>query len=182
MKRQPNFQKLFFDHFNGPPKKVTYEVRQDSNRYHDLVFLSSLIHDARLKLSDVVRQKKQVSISINRDCWELGIVKRNGIGELYMANGKLTFSPAKSIQWHFQRKSKLDEEELWIGGIWLNRPSRNDLRSLIIEGHGWDCEIILKDEDIRIVLEDIEVPYLYSQKEKSINKTLKRTRKRRRVA
>jgi len=166
MKKQPNFQKLFFDHFNGPPKKVTYEVRQDSNRYHDLVFLSSLIHDARLKPSDVVQRKKQISISINRDCWELGIVKRNGSGELYIANSTLMISPIKSVQWHSQHKFKFDKEELWIGGIWLNRPSSNGLRSLIIEGHGWDCEITLKDEDIRIVLEDIEVPYLFSERKR----------------
>lgn len=175
MKKQPDFQKLFFDHFNGPPKKVTYEVRQDSNRYHDLVFLSSLIHDARLKRSDVVQQKKQVSISINRDCWELGIVKRKGIGELYIANSKLIISPTKSIQWHFQRKFKFDEEELWIGDIWLNRSSGDDFRCLIIEGHGWDCEIKLKDEDIRIVLEDVEVPYLYSQKKALTNRSVNRS-------
>lgn len=138
MKKQPNFQKIFFDHFKGPPKKVTYEVRQDSNQYHDLVFLSSLIHDARLKLSDVVQRRKQISISLNRDCWEHGTVRRDGSLELYIANSILTISPAASVEWHFQHKFEIDKKELWINSIRLDRPSNNDFRSLVIEGHEWD--------------------------------------------
>lgn len=41
MKRQPDFAELFQKHFGSSPSAVTYQVRQDSNRFHDLVFLNT---------------------------------------------------------------------------------------------------------------------------------------------
>ena len=75
MKKQPDFRQLFYDYFGSNPKKVTYSIRTDSNRYHDLIFLKSLVHDARFKRNEIKLRGKRLIIPINRDCWELGFVK-----------------------------------------------------------------------------------------------------------
>lgn len=53
MRPQPDFTRLFFEHFGTRPRKVVYEMRQGAFRLHDLVFLESLIHDATFSGKDV---------------------------------------------------------------------------------------------------------------------------------
>ena len=171
--RQPDFQKLFFDHFGKVPRKVSYSVRQNSNRYHDLVFLSSLIHDARFKMSKVTMRGKRLSIPINRDCWELGIDRGDGSVGLYTADSLLTISPVHSVQWCFSHGLRTERKELWIADLWLDQPTDNETRDLVIDGHEWSCVLTLRDEDIRVKLKDAETPSLHSERTKQ-----KRTRRK----
>jgi hypothetical protein len=164
--RQPDFRQLFYDHFGTVPKKVAYNVRQDSNRYHDLVFLASLIHDARFKMKRAVLKGNRLTIPLNRDCWELGITQRAGIGELHIADAKLTIASVISVEWRFPHGFEAQAKELWIGSIWLNPEGDSETRDLVIDGDDWKCIITLNTEDIRIRLVDAETPYLYSERKK----------------
>jgi len=84
---QPNFQALFFRYFGPVPKRHIYEVRLDtSNMGHDIIFLSSLLHDARLSRNSVRREGEKVMIRIERDTWEVGTLVRKGAPELHQVH------------------------------------------------------------------------------------------------
>ena len=161
--KQPDFQKLFYEHFGGVPRKVTYSIRQDSNGGHDLIFLESLIHDARFKMSDVVLHGKRLKITVNRDCWELGMVEHKDSTELYVANSKLTICQVCSIEWRIPHGMKMEETELWIRSMSLTPPTHDNKRNMMINGHGWSCVVMLNDDDVTIRLADQETPHLYSE-------------------
>ncbi|KPJ73000.1 MAG: hypothetical protein AMK72_11525 [Planctomycetes bacterium SM23_25] len=171
MKKQPDFQKLFFEYFGGKPKRVTYVVRRDSNCFHDLVFLASLLHDARLKRGEVRLRGKRLSIPINRDAWELFPVTCVGDArELYTADARLTISPVVRMEWRFDADVRFDPDfELWIDDVWMDRklsaadPKADDIRTVMIEGFGWRCVLWVLDHDLKIRLQDLQVPHAYGE-------------------
>jgi hypothetical protein len=110
MKKQPDFKQLFYNYFGSKPKKVNYVVRSDSNRYHDLIFLNSLIHDSRFKRNNTKVYGKKLIIQLNRDCWELGFVKQNNNSELHIANSQLTISPFIELEWRFHNGNSAEKK------------------------------------------------------------------------
>lgn len=170
MKKQPDFKKLFYDHFGSTPQKVTYSVRSDSNRFHDMVFLSSLIHDSRFKIEEMRQRGKKIIIPINRDCWEIPRVryeKPSPHSELHIANAQLTIAPVLGITWTYRHGIKFsNKSELWIQNIWLNRQDNEEMGTLALNGFDWNCALIVNTDDLVIKLQDLEIPYLYSQKHK----------------
>lgn len=117
-------------------------------------------------MSEVALKAKRMTIPLNRDCWELGFLKRKSASELYIADSKLTITPVLSIEWQFSHGLDFHQSELWVNDVWLSRESEGETRNLEIRGHGWGCIVTLKNEDIRIHLADQESPYLYSEKKK----------------
>jgi hypothetical protein len=101
MKKQPDFTQLFYEFFGNKPRKVQYEVRSGPCRYHDLVFLGSLIHDARFQRQKIQLRGTRLTILVNRDCWELGLTpgEENGekYSELHIADAALSISPVKKL-------------------------------------------------------------------------------------
>ena len=192
MRKQPDFGKVFRDYFGCVPRKITYEVRMDANLPHDLAFLSSLIHDARFKMTDVNLRGKRLTININRDCWELGMDRPDGALELYIADSRLSISKVLSLDWMFDGRPPVDNStELWIRDISytsdmidsvthsvissfaMQCPDLEDRgfecpRRLALNGHFWSSHITLLDD--RIKLADKETPYLYSQGKKKPTK------------
>ena len=169
MKKQPDFAELFRNHFGDTPSKVTYQVRQDSNRFHDLVVLNSLIHDARFKRDQAVLRGKRLSISFERDCWELGTVEHSDCAELHIAQALLTLSPVLEIEWRFKHGTDFGSDtELWIQDIWLDRHAtqEDDSMTVVINGFKWLCVITVRESELKIRLQDLETPYLYSQRTK----------------
>ena len=164
MKKQPDFKQLFYDYFGSKPKKVNYIVRPDSNRYHDLIFLNSLTHDSRFKRKDTKVYGKKLIIKLNRDCWELGFVENKNTSELHIANSQLTISPFIELEWRFQNDNAAEKNtELWIDDILIIRESYAILK-VVLEGDGWSLHMRVMDDDFKMKLKDLEVPYLYSQK------------------
>lgn len=170
MNKQPDFRQLFYDYFGSKPKKVNYFIRQDSNRYHDLIFLKSLIHDARFKRIDFRLRGKKIAIQLNRDCWELGFVERNESSELYIANSRLSISPVFDIEWHSCHGYGINpESELWIHDVVIQRES-SEMLKIILDGDKWSLHMKALDDDFRMKVQDLEVPYLYSMKTKTEQK------------
>src|SRR5512136_2827545 len=96
MKRQPDFTEIFHGYFGSIPQKVTCRVHQDGDRFHDLVFLNSIIHDARFKIKNVKQKGRKLTIPIKRDRWEIPSVQRKKPRphiELYVADSLMTISP-----------------------------------------------------------------------------------------
>ena len=170
MKKQPDFRQLFYDYFGSKPKKVTYSIRHDSNRYHDLIFLKSLIHDARFKRTDYKVRGKKLTIQLNRDCWELGFVEHNASSELHITNSRLSLSPVFDIEWRFCNGFEITtESELWIHDVIIQRESFEILK-VVLEGDDWSLHMKASDDDFRLIVQDLEVPYLYSMKSRNEQK------------
>ena len=170
MKKQPDFRQIFYDYFGSKPKKTTYSIRHDSNRYHDLIFLKSLIHDARFKRTDLKLRGKKLTIQLERDCWEFGFVKHNESSELHIANSRLSVSPVFDIDWRFSIEHEIiPENELWIHDVIIQRESYEILQ-VIFDGDGWSLHMKASDDDFNMKIQDLEVPYLYSEKNKTEQK------------
>jgi hypothetical protein len=92
---QPDFTKIFFDHFGGKPQKIRYELRLPPHLLRDLAFLTSLVHDARFQRKDIVYRGERLTIPINRDCWEIPITEEN---EFHIAESKLVFATVRAIR------------------------------------------------------------------------------------
>lgn len=167
MRKQPDFTALFFDYFGGRPRKVAYEVRHGSSRWHDLVFLNSLVHDARFCRKDIWVKSKRLVLPVNRDCWELPRHESEKSSELHIANARLSIYPVKSVVWSFdQNHSFSADAEMWLDYIWLERTaiSQDGTIPVVLAGYGWRCTILADADDLEIKLRDLEVPYLYSER------------------
>ena len=178
MRKQPDFVELFRKHFGDTPSKVTYRVRQDSNRFHDLIFLTSLVHDARFNRKQVVLRGTRLVIPIERDCWELPHVQHSDTsGELHIARARLTISPVRHIEWQFQHKTDFSADtELWIQNVWIDRQATqaDDTMPVVINGFTWKCILTVHEPDLTIRLQDLETPHLYSEKDRTMPRTLRR--------
>lgn len=171
MKKQLDFAAQFYDYFGEKPSKVSYEVRQDSNRYHDLVFMTSLIHDATFRKRDIKIRGDRLNIPIVRECCELGTVSYPDFAELYAAKAQLSIAPVSYFEWRFGNDFNfLSNKELTIEEIWIERERRqwNIVRSVVLRGMEWECQLMPQnfddDEevDIEIQLRDLEIPHLKS--------------------
>jgi hypothetical protein len=160
--KQPDFSHLFTKLFRSEPRRIKYEARQDSNLFHDMVFLDSLIHDARIQCNQLKQRGTKLTIPLERDCWELP-VKKDSIGvELFTAKATLSISPVLGILWTCNQLNGLKENEiLWINGISLNRKDF-DQYDFLIYGKYWSLHLNIGCENTRICLQDIELPHLYS--------------------
>ena len=67
--KQPDFSKDFFcDKY----RKVDYRLRYfEEHSGHDLIYLASYLHDARIDLKEIRYVRQQLIIPLERDTWEL---------------------------------------------------------------------------------------------------------------
>ncbi|MCP4645164.1 MAG: N-acetyltransferase [bacterium] len=159
-KAQPDFAGLFHEWYGGKPRKVEYEVRADSNRNHDLVFLNSFVHDARFKRSGITYRGTRLTIPIERDCWELGHVQSEGQSGLYVTSTRLSLSPVYDLEWHFDHERDCSpDSELSIMSIQL-QVRTIDMRNVQIQGDGWGLTCVANDNPLKLRIQDLEVPYL----------------------
>ncbi len=158
--KQPDFSKIFFDHFGGEPKKVRYELRVEPYLNHDLKFLSSLIHDSIFKLSDIKRLEEELTLILQRDCWELRNPEKDR--QLLTTSSKLTFKGIKDVEWSIKNIEDYKNEEFEIYNFYRiekSLPLRETV-TLVLCGYPyhWELKIILDDENFQVVLQDIETP------------------------
>lgn len=162
--RQPNFNQIWSKCLGGKtPKAITYCIRDGSNFIHDIVFLSSLIHDARIKTSKIKLTGRKLILPLQRDCWELGLTKNN---ELHITDSVLIISGVKEVKWTSRKPTKT---EIWLDYIWVSENYRKhdtDFFDLIFAGFEWRFMLSLDVIKWSIVLEDQGKPYLWSKKNK----------------
>ncbi len=165
MRNQLDFNKMFHDYFGRASAKVSYKVRHDSNCFHDFVFLSGLVHDARFRRKDVVLRGKRLIVPLVRDCWERGVTDNSGTRQMYAAQSRLTIEPVTRIQWSFIDNMPFGlEDTLQVYGIWLARQAitLGDYTPLILSGFTWECTVNVYETDMVIQLQDLEMPKPHS--------------------
>jgi hypothetical protein len=88
-------------------KPVRYASRPFSaNCRHDLIYLSSYLHDAEFRMDEVQCHRRTVTIKLNRARWELW----RKLNELIFIPSELTIRSVKSMrielgaEYHFTRK------------------------------------------------------------------------------
>jgi hypothetical protein len=115
---QPNFNALFYETIGPASHPIRYAIRQGPNCVHDLIFVSSLTHDARILNPDAKPHDGKFEIRLNRDCWELGDTDIGGHKELHIADSQLCFTAVKSVHWHFDKQLTHDP---WLDYLWIDR-------------------------------------------------------------
>jgi hypothetical protein len=166
--RQPDFFHLFRETFAGPPRKVRYEIRTgDSNMYHDVIFLSSLVHDARFRLADVRLKRGRLTIPLERDCWEIPLAEAEGRIEQRVARAELVIGPVVESEWTSDPLCDLekpghpgDDDEECLLYLWVERPSFDDSDTgrVILKCAYSRWTLTVAEEGMAIRLRDLEVP------------------------
>jgi len=161
-KLQPDFTKLFFDALGGDPAPIRYPLRQGPCLLHDVAFLSSLLHDARVYNPRADAGDGKLDVRFNRDCWELGFVEKANSSELHIADCVLRFRGVQSVEWI----TSTQVDEPWLSHVWVTDGYRNDSQfTFYLKGEDWQCDIDLDADDWSIILEDTESPYLWSARD-----------------
>lgn len=159
MKVPPDFTKLFFDTLGGVAAPIRYPLRDGPCLLHDVAFLSSLLHDARVLNPRADAVDGVLVVRFNRDCWELGQIQTEGSSELYVANSTLTCRGVRSVTWRFLDSVK----EPSLNYVWMDDAYRTEkLFNFSLKGDEWHCRILLSEGEWSVVLEDEETPYLWS--------------------
>ena len=167
--KQPDFQGLFFDFFGPVPKRHRYGLRfKTSNLHHDLIFLTSLLHDARLTLGSVRVRGSNVVINMERDTWEVGFLVREGAPTLHYCRTRLSVGGVRESEWRFRSQPPPRDAELWLDKLDL-QPSREncewfDLRLL---GEGWEYHLVLVEEEAAVLLRDLARPISHETQQRA---------------
>jgi hypothetical protein len=89
---QPDFGAAFHTDSQAP---IHYERRwQAGNHRHDIIYISSYIHDATFRLDEIRWRGKSLTIPLNRARWEL----YGGVGDLVFIRSELIISPVISFR------------------------------------------------------------------------------------
>jgi hypothetical protein len=156
----PDFTQLFFDALGGVAEPIRYALRSGPCLLHDVAFVSSLLHDARVLNPRVDAVDGVLVVRFNRDCWELGAVHQQDSSELYVADSTLTCRGVRAVTWHLPKN---DGKEPWLDYVWLDDAYRTEEQfSFFLKGHDWHCRIVLGANEWSVTLEDKETPYLWS--------------------
>ncbi len=126
------------------------------------------MHDARFHTHSITRRGKKITIMLERDCWEFGHERGAGKNELYVAKCRLTIAPVSKLLWETSLPAD-PNRELWIESIYLGAAHwEHSLEAsqlvLTAPGGGWKLTFDLSDGFGDIRLDDLEKPYLYSER------------------
>jgi hypothetical protein len=154
---QPDFGSFFK---TRNPDPIAFEVRWDSNLYHDIAYLSSYMHDARFSLANVTRREKLLKIKLDRDRWELWHDEPGE--ELLTAASTLRLAPVLHWEWVFfdpQTVPRLDtDDELIVAEVFLGQGhwEGDDSTELVLSNRhaGWHLRVELAIEETVVRLED----------------------------
>lgn len=163
MKNQPNFGRIFSDYFGKIPHKVLYEVREEPNLLHDIVFLGSLIHDAEFKRSKIQQKGRKIIIPIKRDCFEFSNFNSKE-SVIYETNSLLNISPVRNIVWEFKNDCGFeDDKKIHLHHLYVDYLSYkkiDDEINIIFDGEYWKSHITVIKNKLKIVLIDLEIPLI----------------------
>ncbi len=157
--KQPDFGSFFH---RTTPTKVKYQLRFNANLFHDVVYLTSYIHDARFKIESIKHERKRLVIPIERDCWELCFDTPHG---LMTAESKLTIFPVEDFSATMDGCSlpiegQDDEDNFWISEIFISDDyyENNEDFHIVIKTINLRLKIHIKSASPLIKLEDLTIP------------------------
>ena len=129
-----------------------------SNVYHDVIFLDSLVHDARLSRASVRRQGRTVTIRLDRETWEVGTLVLKGAPALHHVRSLLRVRGVERLGWHFANSRAKTWGELSLRGAYLQPPSDSEAYEFVLDGYRWQLRLRLTEYQAGIVLEDMGTP------------------------
>ncbi len=158
MHHQPDFSTLFRSHFAAVEPRVTYEIRYHGpNALHDVAFISSLIHDAQFRPRDVVLSGGNLTIALDRDCWE-----RYDPGAprpvLPVCQAAIRATHVVRVTWD---GGFSPDETLCVDHLWLDESFQfhdDSPIKVILAGDSWRVTIEMDREDSAFVLTDLTDP------------------------
>ena len=160
---QPDFTALFYESLGGQPEPIRYKLREGPCLLHDIAFLNSLIHDARVMNPGVDVANGTLSLHVNRDCWEYGYTRKHDALELHIANASIDIAGVVSSRWIFAGTPVV---EPWIDFLWFCRSylsHRTTNFEAILAGEHWECRLVLDREAWSLELRDEETPHLFGR-------------------
>ena len=80
-------------------ERLEFRTRRDVNYHHDIIFLSSYLHDATFTPQDFRWEGQQLMIDVHRDCWEFWTRIHRVRDELLGCRSRLSISGIDSLEW-----------------------------------------------------------------------------------
>ena len=172
LNNQPNFDKLFAQKERSP---INYVVRPGSNFRHDIIFVSSYLHDARLLAWNLNKSKKTLMLKLERDRWEIyahdSLSNRNPHLDSTLCS--LSINEVARVEWTLEF-SKLEEVRiskeppLLLSNITLSASfwDHDSIPKIILRGEGWTLSVELKDQFPAMLLADTETKNPKRKKQK----------------
>ena len=155
MNSQPDFTRIFKEHFSSATAGVRYELRGPPDTLHDAMFLSSLIHDARFRRSEIARSGATLTIPMERDRWELFEAGAKN-PSLATCRSTLVLEAVHDVRWTagLNGDSALQMDYLWVDeGCREHDAATFDI---ILAGVGWRMAIAVDALDFTCALTDDE--------------------------
>ena len=126
---QPDFGAAFHRRDTDP---VTYAVRNDENKLHDLFYLASYLHESLFRVSDIGVAGKRAVIPVCRIRWEL--LKHFGclenISSRLIVTGVRDFKMVS--RWPFPQRRKLEIRDIYLLDDELHIKTTFDFIELIV--------------------------------------------------
>ena len=139
-------------------ERLSFQTRKQNGNYgHDIIFLSSYLHDATFLRRDLVLKAGVIELEVNRDCWELYKLNSTTTNWLPGCRSRLRFSDVFRL-----KLPGSTPKEFMIGSVFIGSKSyrRDDYCELIIISQCLNFEIVIKarEDTIPVTLEDLEDP------------------------
>lgn len=154
MNHQPNFSDLFFalgESFRLNEQRK-YVIRPLPQMVHDIMFLSSLIHDATFQGGSVeLDPSGLLSVPLKRDTWE----QFRATGKLDSISSRLEFAGIVNSD---EINLSINEGEFMVEYLWVSEDCRIDSKpyfTVSIVGHDWRQDLKLDRVNFSIVLIDL---------------------------
>lgn len=137
-------------------ERLHFETRKNVNYFHEIVFLSSYLHDATFGVADLSFARGVVTIPLERDCWEFWTRIHRVKNRLLGCRSILTISGVRSVRWSRKRRPKtLEISSVFVGEKHFTVQDRAHLvfysfgQKLRLDIYGGDSyfDIDLKDLD-----------------------------------
>jgi len=97
-------------------ERLSFKTRRDVNYDHEIIFLSSYLHDASFKREDFRQQGGTITINLLRDCWEFYTRVHRVGDELLRCRSKLSISGVDLVRWNPDSNAdRMDIKSVFIG-------------------------------------------------------------------
>lgn len=147
MQSQPDFQKIFADWGASVIPPLQFTVRIGCNLSHDVAFLSSLIHDARIRSMTVTGNELQISLL--RDTWETYPSTR----DLNEVESELQTGPLKAVRFTNCENRPVGSGDMIEGVRSIPDPTRGGF-IIQVFGQKFSIEVELDEFDFSVQLRD----------------------------
>ncbi len=139
-------------------ERLSFQTRGIGGNYrHDIVFISSYLHDATFSRDDFVLKDGVIDIVVNRACWELYRMHEKTTHLLPASHSRLRISDV----WRIKLPHRMPKEFM-IGQIYLGPKGfdRDDFCDLVIISQDLKSKVKVraKQSAIPVSLEDLDDP------------------------